>query len=42
VLAARRSIDRVLASRITAEYDAEWPGARERFLRILYQELSAR
>lgn len=41
-IAARHSIDQVLASKITAEYDAQWPGNRERFLRILYQELSPR
>jgi hypothetical protein len=41
-LAARHTIEQVLASKITADYDAEWPANRERFLRILYQELSAR
>lgn len=41
-IAARRTIEQVLASTITAEYDKEWPGGRERFLRILHQELSAR
>ena len=39
-LAAKHTIEQVLASRITAEYDAQWPTNRERFLRILYQELS--
>ena len=41
-IAAGRTIEQVLASTITAEYDKEWPGGRERFLRILHQELSAR
>jgi glyoxylase-like metal-dependent hydrolase (beta-lactamase superfamily II) len=41
-IAARRTIEQVLASKITAEYDAQWPLNRERFLRLLYQELSAR
>jgi hypothetical protein len=33
-------VDQVLASKITAEYDKDWATNRERFLRILYQELS--
>jgi cyclase len=41
-VAARHTIEQVLASKITAEYDAQWPTGRERFLRILHQELSAR
>jgi cyclase len=41
-IAAKHTVDQVLASKITAEYDAEWPAGRERFLRILHQELSAR
>jgi cyclase len=40
-VAARHTIEQVLASKITADYDAEWPANRERFLRILHQELSA-
>ena len=36
------AIEQVLASAITAEYDASWKTNRERFLRILHQELSAR
>ena len=39
-IAAKHTIDQVLASKITAEYDNEWPNGRERFLRILFQELS--
>ena len=41
-IAAKHTIDQVLASKITAEYDAAWPSGRERFLRILHQELSSR
>jgi glyoxylase-like metal-dependent hydrolase (beta-lactamase superfamily II) len=41
-IAAKHTIDQVLASKITAEYDKDWPNGRERFLRILFQELSAR
>lgn len=39
-IAAKRTIEQVLASTITADYDKSWPGGRERFLRILFQELS--
>jgi cyclase len=41
-LAGGRTVEQVLASNITAEYDKEWRGGRDRFLRILHQELSAR
>jgi cyclase len=41
-IAARHTVDQVLASKITADYDAQWPSGRERFLRILHQELSAK
>src|SRR5688572_5154838 len=41
-IAARHTIEEVLASKITADYDAEWKNGRERFLRILHQELSTR
>jgi cyclase len=39
-IAAKHTVDQVLASKITAEYDKDWATNRERFLRILYQELS--
>ena len=39
---AKKTIEQVLASNVTAEYDKEWPGGRERFLRLLHRELSAR
>jgi len=41
-VAAKHTIEQVLASKITADYDKEWPTGRERFLRILHQELSGR
>ncbi|HEX5073000.1 MAG TPA: MBL fold metallo-hydrolase [Gemmatimonadaceae bacterium] len=41
-IAAKHTVDQVLASKITAEYDKDWPNGRERFLRILFQELTAR
>ena len=41
-IAAKHTIEQVLASKITAKYDASWTTNRERFLRILHQELSAR
>jgi glyoxylase-like metal-dependent hydrolase (beta-lactamase superfamily II) len=39
-VAASRTIEQVLASRITADYDQQWTTGRDRFLRILHQELS--
>jgi glyoxylase-like metal-dependent hydrolase (beta-lactamase superfamily II) len=39
-IAAGHTVDQVLASKITADYDASWTTSRERFLRILHQELS--
>ena len=41
-IAARHTIEQVLASAITAEYDASWKTNREFFLRILHQEFSTR
>ena len=41
-IAAKHTIEQVLASKITADYDAQWPSGRERFLRILHQELSSK
>jgi glyoxylase-like metal-dependent hydrolase (beta-lactamase superfamily II) len=40
-IAAKHTIEQVLASKITADYDATVSVNRERFLRILFQELSA-
>jgi cyclase len=39
-IANKQTIEQVLGSKITADYDTAWPGGRERFLRILHQELS--
>jgi hypothetical protein len=41
-IAAGRNVDQVLASDFTAAYDAQWPGGRDRFVRLLHQELSRR
>ena len=41
-IAAKHTIEQILASKITADYDAQWSTNRERFLRILFQELSTR
>jgi cyclase len=41
-IAAGRTIEQVLAARITAPYQAAFPGGHERFLRIAYAELSGR
>ena len=40
-VAAKHTIEQVLASKITADYDGQVTANRERFLRILHQELSA-
>jgi glyoxylase-like metal-dependent hydrolase (beta-lactamase superfamily II) len=40
-VAAKHTIEQVLASKITSDYDAQVSLNRERFLRILFQELSA-
>ena len=39
-IAAGHSLEQVLASKITADYDASWPSGRDRFLRFAYQEMS--
>jgi glyoxylase-like metal-dependent hydrolase (beta-lactamase superfamily II) len=39
-IAAKKTIEQILASDITARYDAEWRAGRERFIRLLHQELS--
>ncbi|MFI5311732.1 MAG: MBL fold metallo-hydrolase [Gemmatimonadales bacterium] len=41
-VAAKHTIEQVLASNITADYDKAWPGGRERFLRLLFQELGGK
>ena len=39
---AGKTVDQVLAANITADYLKDWPGGHERFVRLLYQELSRR
>lgn len=39
-IAAGRTVEQVLAARITDRYADQWPGGHERFVRILYEELS--
>lgn len=39
---AGKTIDQVLAAKISEPYAKDWPGGHERFVRILYQELSGR
>ena len=37
---ARKTIEQVLALKLTAPYEKEWPGGHERFVRAVYEELS--
>ena len=39
---AGRSVDQVLALKLTAPYEKEWAGGHERFVRSLFEELSRR
>lgn len=39
-VAAGKTLDQVLAARITADYAKEWPNGHDRFVRLLYQELT--
>ena len=39
---AGKTIDAVLALKLSAEYEKEWPGGHERFIRAVYDELSKR
>ncbi len=41
-VAAGRTIEEVLAAKITEPYAKDWPGGHERFVRALYQELARR
>ena len=41
-IAAGKSVEQVLAAKITEPYAKDWPGGHERFVKILYEELSAR
>ncbi|MEP7345885.1 MAG: MBL fold metallo-hydrolase [Gemmatimonadaceae bacterium] len=41
-IAAGKTVDQVLSANITADYLKDWPGGHERFVRLLYQELTRR
>jgi len=41
-IAAGKSVDQVLAAEISKPYAESWPGGHERFLRVLYEELSGK
>ncbi|MGQ0765076.1 MAG: MBL fold metallo-hydrolase [Gemmatimonadota bacterium] len=41
-IAAGRSLDEILAAKITEPYAKDWPGGHERFVRGLHQELGRR
>ncbi len=39
---AGKTIDQVVALKVTAAYEKDWPGGHERFVRAVYEELSRR
>jgi hypothetical protein len=41
-IAAGKTQDQILAAKITARYEQDFPGGHERFVRLAYQELSKR
>jgi glyoxylase-like metal-dependent hydrolase (beta-lactamase superfamily II) len=41
-IAAGKTFEQVLAAKVTAPYEKEFPGGHERFVRLAYQELSRR
>ena len=41
-IAAKKTVEQVLADSITKSYAKEWPNGHERFVRLLFQELSKR
>jgi hypothetical protein len=41
-VAAGRTVEQVLAAKITEPYAREWPAGHERFVRLLHQEMSRR
>ena len=41
-IAAGKTVDQVLAAKLTEPYAKDWPGGHERFVRTAYQELSGR
>jgi glyoxylase-like metal-dependent hydrolase (beta-lactamase superfamily II) len=40
-VAAGKTVEQVLAAKLTEPYAKDWPGGHERFVRLLHQELSA-
>ncbi len=41
-IAAGKTLDQVLAAKLTEPYAKDWPGGHERFVRTVYQELSGK
>lgn len=41
-IAAGKTLDQILASKLTAQYERDFPGGHERFVRLAYQELTRR
>ncbi len=41
-ITAGKSVDQVLAAKLTEPYAKDWPGGHERFVRTVYQELSGK
>jgi cyclase len=39
-MAGKRTLDQILADSLTRSYVKEWPGGHDRFVRLLFQELS--
>ena len=39
---AGKTVDEVLAAKLTEPYARDWPGGHERFVRAVYQELSGK
>ena len=41
-IAAGKTVDQILAAKITAQYERDFPGGHERFVRLAFQEMSRR
>ena len=41
-IAAGKTVEQVLAAKLTEPYAKDWPGGHERFIRVAYQELSGK
>ncbi len=41
-IAAGKTVEQVLAAKLTESYAKDWPGGHERFIRVAYQELSGK